>query len=91
LSRKPLIAQLGDKARELGSRAARELLSSERRAEVVGQAVRRAQEARTRFDEQGTRMLAAMGFATQADLERVSRKIGRMRKRLRSILDQLDL
>jgi len=89
MSRKRLIDQLGDKARELSSRAARELLNGERRAEVVGEAVRRAQDARTRLDQQGTRMLAAMGFATAADLERVSRKVGRLRKRLRGILDQL--
>ncbi len=89
MGRKGLMDQLGDKARELSSRAARELLNSERRAEVVGEAVRRAQDARVRLDEQGTRMRAARGFATAADLERVSRKVGRLRKRLRGILDQL--
>jgi hypothetical protein len=89
MSRKRLIDQIGDKARELSVRAAHELLNSERRAEVVGEAVRRAQDARVRLDEQATRMLAAMGFATAADLERVSRKVGRLRKRLRNILDQL--
>ena len=51
--------------------------------------MRRAQAARTRLDDQGARMVAVMGFATQADLERVSRKIGRLRKRLRTILDRL--
>jgi hypothetical protein len=90
MSRKRLIDQLGDKARQLSVRAARELFSSDRRAVVVGEAVRRAQDARTRVDEQSARMLAAMGFATAADLERVSRKVGRLRKRLRGILDQLD-
>ncbi len=83
------LKRLGERARELGSRAVGELLKDEQRAEVVGAAVRTLQAARSQLDAQQGRVLAAMGLATQADLERVSRRIGRLRKRLLALRDRL--
>jgi len=88
-SRNPF-GKLRQRARELGTRAVDELLSSEQRAEAVGNAVKKLQEARTVLDQRGGRVLAAMGLATAPDLDRVSRKIGRLRKRLNRVIDRLD-
>ena len=85
-----LLDDLRRRARKLSARAIDELLDNERRSEAVGAAVRRVQQGRRALDERSARMLAALGFATQQDLERVGRKIGRLRKRMMSILDELD-
>jgi hypothetical protein len=84
------LSRLRERARRLGARAASELLNDERRAETVGSALRRVQELRGLVDEQGGRVLAALGLATRTDLERVQRKIGRLRKRMEAILDRID-
>jgi hypothetical protein len=78
------------RAAELGARAAREVIAGEKGAARVAEAVRKVQEGRRVFDEQGARMLAAMGLATREDVERLGNKIGRARKRLQGILDELD-
>ncbi len=78
------------RATELGARAAREIIAGEKGAARVADAVRKVQDGRRVFDEQGARMLAAMGLATRDDLERVSQKIGKVRKRLQAVLDELD-
>jgi hypothetical protein len=84
------LSRLRESARRLGARAASELLDDERRAETVGSVLRRLQELRGLVDERGGRVLTALGLATQTDLERVQRKIGRLRKRMEAILDRLD-
>ncbi|MBI5508153.1 MAG: hypothetical protein HY903_05315 [Deltaproteobacteria bacterium] len=89
MGRRPLLSELGEKARALGAKAARDLLATDVGAEALGGAVKRMQAVRGQLDLQGTRMLAAMGFATEADVERVSRKLGRLRKRLQGLLDRL--
>lgn len=85
-----LLNDLRSRARKLRARAVDELLDGERRSEAVGAAIRRVQEGRRALDGRSARMLAALGFATQPDLERVSQKIGRLRKRMMSLLDDLD-
>ena len=86
----PLMKRLRRRARAIGSRALDEILSSDQRADAMGAAVRRVQEGRRMIDEQGARVLGALGLATQPDLDRVSRKVGRVRKRLEALLDGLD-
>lgn len=86
----PFLKRLKQRARSLGERAVDELLASENRSDAVGAAVRRVQEGRRAFDENASRVIGAMGLATHDDLERVSRKVGRLRKRLNELLDRLD-
>ena len=85
----PFMRRLRQRARDLGSRAIDELLSSEDRADVVGAAVRGVQKGRQAIDESGGKVLGAIGLATQEDLERINKRLGKLRKRLRSILDDL--
>lgn len=84
------LSRLRKRARKLGARAASEILDDEKRAETVGSVLKRLQDLRTVVDERGVRVLGALGLATESDLERVTRKIGRLRKRMEAILDRLD-
>jgi hypothetical protein len=56
---------------------------------VASAAVRRVQEGRAFIDENASRLLGVLGLATQADLERVSKKVGRLRKRMTALIDRL--
>ena len=89
MSESPLIKRLRRRAKDLGSRAVDELLKSKDGPDALGAAVRGVQQGRRVLDEQGSRVLGALGLATQDDLERVNRKVGRLRKRLLGILDEL--
>ncbi len=86
----PLMKRLREAAQDLGGKAVEDFLSSEGRAEAIGLAIKGAQGGRKSFDEQAGRVLGAMGFATTCDLDRVGRKIGRLRKRMLELLSQLD-
>ncbi len=89
MAESPLLKKFRAKAREFSSRAVDELLDGEGRADPVGMAVRGLQRGRREFDETGGRLLSAMGFATVEDAERVGRRIGRLRKRLQRLVDDL--
>ena len=86
----PLMKKLREAAQDLGGRAMEDFLSSEGRAEALGLAIKGAQGGRKSFDEQSGRVLGAMGFATTTDLDRVGRKIGRLRKRMLDLLSELE-
>jgi hypothetical protein len=76
-------------ARQLGARAVGELLASDAGAGAAGDVVKRLQAARVSLDDGSARMMAALGLATKADLDRVSRKIGRLRKRMLALLERV--
>ena len=82
--------RLREAAQDLGGRAMEDFLSSEGRSEALGFAIKGAQGGRKSFDDQAGRVLGAIGFATTSDLDRVGRKIGRLRKRMLDLLSQLD-
>lgn len=88
----PLIQRLRRRARDAGELATRELFSrsGERGAETLGVAVRGLQTGRQVLDERAARMLESLGLATQQDIERLSRRIGRVRKRLLRMVSELD-
>ena len=65
-------------------------VASEDRADALGAAVRGVQKGRQVLDENSGRVLGALGLATQEDLERLNRRLGRLRKRLRALLDNLE-
>lgn len=89
MARTPLIKKLRRRARALRSRAVDELLASESRANALGAAVRRVQRGRRTLDQRSAKLLGALGLATQEDLERLQRRVARLRKRLRGVADML--
>ncbi len=89
MARSWIVDEVKRKAKELGARAAREITSGEGGARVA-EAVRRVQEGRKVLDDKAGQLLSAMGLATQEDLERVSKKVGQVRKRLVALLDELE-
>ena len=84
------LQRLRQRAKDLGTKAIGEILNAEGPAEVLGVAVKSVQEGRRLLDEGGGRALNALGLATQADLERVTRKVARLRKRLEALVDVMD-
>lgn len=82
--------RLGQRAKNLGQRALQELLTEEQRSEALGMAAKGVQEGRRKLDASSAKLLSALGLATQPDLEKVSRKVGRLRKRLEGLLDELE-
>ncbi len=85
-----ILHKLGRRAKDFGERAAQELLTEEQRARALGKAAKSVQQGRRVLDENGAKFLATLGLATQADLERVTQKIGKLRKRLERVLDSLE-
>ena len=86
----PLIKKMRDRARELGTRTLEDLMAAEGGVDALGVALKGAQGGRRAFDEQAGRVLGGMGLATQSDLERVSRKMGRLRKRMLALLEKME-
>ena len=81
--------RLRHRAQALGERALRDFLTDDRRAEALGKAAQSVQRGRQILDDKSTKILAKLGLATQADLEKVSRKVGRLRKQVQALVDQL--
>ena len=86
----PLLKRLRAKAKDLGERALDELIAAPERNAFVGETARRVQDGRVALDKQAARMIGALGLATQDDIERLGKKIGRVRKRLRALRDRLE-
>jgi hypothetical protein len=85
----PLWKRVKERAKTVGKSAIDDLLASEESSSVASAAVRRVQEGRAFIDENASRLLGVLGLATQADLERVSKKVGRLRKRMTALIDRL--
>lgn len=90
MAESPLLKRLRSRAREFSSRAVDELLDGDGRADPLAMAMRGLQRGRREFDETGGRVLTAFGLATVDDVERVGRRIGRLRKRLQRLVNDLD-
>jgi polyhydroxyalkanoate synthesis regulator phasin len=69
------------------ARAVEGIVSSERGAAAVAAAVQRVQNGRRTLEEKSTEVISALGLATKADIERLSRKIGKLRKELQALVD----
>lgn len=85
----PLVKRLKQQAKQLGKSAVREVLSGER-GEFKAEAFRRVQDGRQLLDEGTSKLLATLGFANQQDVDRLGQKIGKLRKRLQKILDEVE-
>ncbi|MEO0813190.1 MAG: phasin family protein [Myxococcota bacterium] len=90
MAESPLIKKLRARAQDLTGRAAREVLNrgGSRGTDAMGAALRGAQSGRKVMDESTARVLDALGLATRDDLDAVSRRIGRLRKRLQRLIDE---
>lgn len=86
----PLFKRLRRGAKAIGTKALVELMSSDSRSEALGAAVKGVQEGRRILDESSARLLSALGLATQPDLERITRRVGRLRKRLEALVDAME-
>lgn len=87
---KSTLNRIRRRAQALGEKALQEIMSSPSGAEAVGAAVKGMQEGKRILDAQASKVVGSLGLATQDDLDRLSRKVGQARKRLRALLDDLE-
>jgi hypothetical protein len=85
----PLWRRVKERAKNVSKSAFDELLQSEDTSGLLAAAVRGAQTGRKLIDDNASHIIGAVGLATQADLERVTKKVGRLRKRMTTLIDQL--
>lgn len=90
MAESPFVRRVRRAVRDASSRAVDELLGAQTSTDALGAAVRRVQQGRRLLDSQGARLLGTLGLATQVDLDRVSQRIGRLRKRLEVLLDRVE-
>ncbi len=84
-----MFERLRRRAGRLRARAVDELLASQQRDDLLGAAVRQVQRGRRNLDDRGAKVLGSLGVATKEDLEKVSRRLARLRKRLETLVDEL--
>ena len=83
-----LFKSLQDKAVRLGERAVSGLTKGDEKAdEALLTALHSVRGGRRALDEHRTRLLGAVGLATRGDLDRVSRKLGQLQKRMSRVLE----
>lgn len=83
-----LFKSLQDKAVRLGERAVSGLTKGDEKAdEALLTALQSVRGGRRVLDEHRTRLLGAVGLATRGDLDRVSRKLGQLQKRMSRVLE----
>ena len=85
-----LFKRLRRTAKDIGERALQEIMNTDGGADALGVAVKSVQQGRRILDESSIKLLGALGLATQADSERVTRKVGKLRKRLEALEDTLE-
>ena len=83
-----LFKSLQDKAVRLGERAVSGLTKGDEKAdEALLTALQSVRGGRRVLDEHRTRLLGAVGLASRGDLDRVSRKLGQLQKRMSRVLE----
>jgi polyhydroxyalkanoate synthesis regulator phasin len=80
-------SELFGKMKARVQKAAEDIVSSERGSAAVAEAMRRVQLGRRVIDEKATEAVSALGIATKADVERVARKIGKLRKQVQALIE----
>lgn len=68
------------------AKAVEGIVATETGSAAVAEALRRMQQGRDKAGE----VVGALGLATRTDVERLSRKIGKLRKQLQAMLDDLE-
>lgn len=92
MAESPLFKKLRARAQDITGRAAREVRNRTGIGgnEAVGAAIKGAQSGRKVMDESTARVLDALGLATREDVEVLAQRIGKLRKRLQRLLDELE-
>ena len=86
-----LFKSLQDKAFKLGEKAISGITNGDERAdEALLTALNSVRGGRRVLDEHRTRLLGAVGLATRGDLDRISRKLGQLQKRMSRVLDSVE-
>ncbi len=80
-------SELFGKVKARVQKAAEDIVASERGSAAVAEAMRRVQLGRKVIDEKATDVAASLGIATKADVERVARKIGKLRKQVQALIE----
>lgn len=80
-------SELFGKVKARVQKAAEDIVASERGSAAVAEAMRRVQLGRKAIDEKATDVVSALGIATKADVERVAKKIGKLRKQVQALID----
>jgi polyhydroxyalkanoate synthesis regulator phasin len=83
-------SRLLGKVKARAVRAVGDLMATERGAAAVAGAMRGVQKGRKVFEEKANELADALGLATRADVDQVTRKVARLRKQVQGLLDQLD-
>jgi len=83
-------SKLLDAAASGVARRAKEMLARGPASDALGVAVSHAQAGKQRLEAGATELFATLGLISQADLERVGQRVGRLRKRLQALLDELE-
>jgi len=83
-------SELLGKVKARVQKAAEDIVASERGSAAIGEAMRRVQQGRKVLDEKASEVVSALGIATKADVERVARKIGKLRKQVQELIDAAD-
>ncbi len=86
-----LFKTLQDKALRFSERTVSGILNGDEKTdEALLAAVNSLRGGRRVINEQRTRLLGAMGVASPADLDRVSRKLGQLQKRMSRVLQKVE-
>ena len=80
-------SELFGKVKARVQKAAEDIVASERGSAAVAEAMRRVQLGRKAIDEKATDVVSALGIATKADVERVAKKIGKLRKQVQALIE----
>jgi hypothetical protein len=86
----PLTKRLREKMREIRERGFDDLLESSTTSDVLNQALHGLQSGRKSLDGNIQRLFSSLGFATSDDLDSINRRLGKLRKRMTALLDDLD-
>ncbi len=86
-----LFKKLQDKAQRLGERAISGITKGDDRAdEALLMALKSVRGGRQLLDEHRAQVLGAVGQATRSDLDKVSRKLGHLQKKMARILKSVE-
>lgn len=89
MAESPFVRRMRQTMRDVGSRAVDEILGAQSSGDALGAAVRTVQQGRRLLDAQSTKVLSSLGLATHDDVDRLSQRLGRIRKRLERLAHEI--
>jgi len=83
--------EVGEKTLEAGEKTLQDLVGSEQAADdAIDLALRSVRGGRRVIDEQSTKVMSAIGCATQGDIDRLSRKVALLERRMIRLVSRLE-